>query len=353
MNTELSNEVSFTHRQFAHCESGVSSQLIQHAGIPLSEAMVFGIGSGIFFAHIPFVKIMGLPLTGYRSLPTTIFKKCAKRLGLQYKHKKFSNPEEGQRYLDALLEQKKIVALQTNIFWLPYIPERFRFPFNAHNLIVYGKQVEAGVSNYRVSDPVLEATALCPIEAMNKARFAKGVMSPKGFLYYIDQNNLELSPEKLQNAVYLGIKQSARHMLYTPVPFFGLRAIRYLAKRILVWSKNNEARRFSLMLTHVVRMQEEIGTGGAGFRFLFAKFLEESSHLYTGAKSEVLMQLSKEFLSIGDLWRQWALHAVKISKNKESVDTVEVEKLSRQLNEIFLKEKTAFHILHDDFVKGY
>src|SRR5688572_12530781 len=117
----------FVHRQYAHCESGVSSNLIQHAGPAVSEAMAFGIGSGIFFAHLPFVKIMGLPLTSYRSLPTTIFKKCCKRLDLDYKYKKFSSADKGETFLNDLLDAKKIVALQTNIYWLPYMPERFRF----------------------------------------------------------------------------------------------------------------------------------------------------------------------------------------------------------------------------------
>jgi hypothetical protein len=349
MNPET--EVTFTHRQFAHCESGVSSQLVQHAGFPLSEAMVFGIGSGIFFAHLPFVKIMGLPLTSYRAMPSTIFKKCMKRLRLNYQCKTFSNASEGQSYLDSLLEKNKIVALQTNIFWLPYVPERFRFPFNAHNLIVYGKE-KSGEGNYLVSDPVLDFATLCPTEAMNKARFAKGVLAPKGFLYYIDQRNLKISDDQLRAAVHQGIKESTRRMLFTPIPFFGLRAIRYLSKRIGIWFRKNEPRRFSLLLTHVIRMQEEIGTGGAGFRFLFAKFLEESAKLYPGAKGEVLRKGSREFLVIGDSWRQWAVQAVKICKHKEELHSADIQRLSDELHEIYVSESAAFKDLHDKFVRG-
>ncbi|MCJ7784737.1 MAG: BtrH N-terminal domain-containing protein, partial [Desulfobacterales bacterium] len=46
-------EIDFDHRQAAHCENGVISNLLRFHNINLSEAMVFGIGSGLFFAYMP------------------------------------------------------------------------------------------------------------------------------------------------------------------------------------------------------------------------------------------------------------------------------------------------------------
>lgn len=40
--------MNFKHTQSAHCESGVTVNLLAHQGLSLSEPMVFGIGSGIF-----------------------------------------------------------------------------------------------------------------------------------------------------------------------------------------------------------------------------------------------------------------------------------------------------------------
>lgn len=342
------NKGHFTHRQYAHCESGVSSNLIQHSGHAVSEAMAFGIGSGIFFAHMPFVKIMGLPLTSYRSFPTTIFKKCCKRLGLKYKHKKFSNPEKGEAFLDQLLNLKKIVALQTNIFWLPYMPERFRFPFNAHNIIVYSKNSSG---TYEVSDPILEGTAECPTTEMKKARFAKGALAPNGFLYYIDENSPPLSDQQFRKAIYGGLKESCRRMLYIPIPIFGLKAIPFLGNKLVYWYQKNDARRFSLLITHVVRMQEEIGTGGAGFRFLFARFLEEASSYFPHSnEGKTLFDVSRDFLSIGDKWRQWAIQCVKTAKDKETLSLEKVIELKKGLEEIHSLETAAFKKLHDNVV---
>ena len=40
---------NFVHHQSAHCENGVASNLLRHKGVNISEPMVFGIGSGLFF----------------------------------------------------------------------------------------------------------------------------------------------------------------------------------------------------------------------------------------------------------------------------------------------------------------
>lgn len=39
---------TFIHFQHAHCESGVTTNLLRHYGIEISEPMAFGIGAGLF-----------------------------------------------------------------------------------------------------------------------------------------------------------------------------------------------------------------------------------------------------------------------------------------------------------------
>src|SRR5260221_13611039 len=82
--------------------------------------------------------------------------------------------------LDALLDAGKLVGLQTSVFWLPYFPPDLRFHFNAHNVLVYGR--ERG--EYLISDPVGETPVRCARADLERARFAKGVLAPKGLLYF-------------------------------------------------------------------------------------------------------------------------------------------------------------------------
>lgn len=299
-------ETNYKHSFAAHCETGVINSLYENNNIKLSEPMSFGIGSGLFFLYVPFFKVMGNPLTSYRSLPGSIFKKCCKRLGISYTAKKFRSRTKGISALDTLLANGTYVGVQANIYWLPYIPKNFRFHFNAHNLIVVGKEK----NTYTVSDPLIENLAECPSGPLNKARFSKGPLAAKGFLYYLD---LDQELKEIDKAIYKGIKETVRRMLYTPLPFAGARGIKYLAKSIPKWFRKLSDKQAKLYLASVVRMQEEIGTGGAGFRYMYASFLVEAGELL---KNDVLIEASKEMENIADHWRGFATKAVKLCKDK-------------------------------------
>ena len=95
--------IDFSHRQSAHCESDVTANLLFHYGIEISEAMAFGIGSGLFFGYLPFVRVNRLPLETFRSAPGAIFKRVARRLGVEVARQKFRSPERSMAALDQAL----------------------------------------------------------------------------------------------------------------------------------------------------------------------------------------------------------------------------------------------------------
>src|SRR5690606_1561028 len=196
-------EIEFTHHQSAHCENGVVSNLMKHHGFHVSEPMVFGIGSGLFFCYIPFLKVNYAPAITYRVMPGFIFKRFAKRVGIKIKREKFSNPIEAQRRLDENLNNNTPVGLQVRGYNLTYLPDQYRFHFNAHNLIVYGKDHES----YLISDPVMETVTSLSAKQLEEVRFAKGAFAPKGHIYYPINVPQAL---QLENAIIKGIKQTCR-----------------------------------------------------------------------------------------------------------------------------------------------
>lgn len=128
------------------------------------------------FCACPFFKINYLPLTTFRIAPGSIFKKTAKRLGIEVQKRKFSDPEAAEEELDRLLEAGRPVGAQTGVFWLPFFPPAYRFHFNAHNLVVIGKEGD----DYLISDPIFEETVRCPAADLRKARFARGRWHQRG-----------------------------------------------------------------------------------------------------------------------------------------------------------------------------
>ena len=296
----------FTHHHSAHCETGVTSALFRDKGVEISEPMVFGIGSGIFFGHLPFVKVTGLPITTYRYLAGAIFRKAVRRLGSEFVTQRFRNAQKGMEELRRVLKTGQIVALTTNIYWLSYFPDRYRFQFNGHNIIIL-HEIENG---FRVSDPVLDHPVDCLTDDLERARFAKGPLEPHGFMYY--PKFINLHPD-WRTACIKGIKDACNKMLKIPLPIFGIRGIRYLAERTIKSGEKLgfiEARR---QLANIVRMQEEIGTGGAGFRYMYAAFLEEAAAMFGSSE---LADISKEMTAIGDIWREFAVVSARIIKKR-------------------------------------
>lgn len=299
-------KIDFPHRQFAHCESGVTANLLKYHGFPCSEAMAFGIGGGLFFAYVPFIKINFLPLTTYRISPGSIFTKATRRLGITVKKKKFGSPELAETELDRLLEAGRPVGAQTGVFWLPFFPPAYRFHFNGHNLVIIGKEG----SDYLISDPIFEETVRCPAADLRKARFAKGTLAPKGKIYYIKKMPAHFN---LPQAIESGIRDVCRGMLTVPLPLLGVRGIRLLARQLAKWPDRLGEKQSLLHLGHVIRMQEEIGTGGAGFRFIYAAFLQEAAGVLENDK---LIALSRRCTEVGDLWREFALLASRVCKGR-------------------------------------
>jgi hypothetical protein len=209
-----------------------------------------------------------MPLIAYRMPPKHLIKTLSKRLGARLHTRTFGNPEQGRRELDAALDSGRLAGLQSSVFWLPYFPPEMRFHFDAHNLLAYGREG----NEHLISDPVFEEPVRCAVEDLQKARFAKGALAAKGLMYWLDDVPQQQDWNKL---IRQSVMSTSRILDGMPLPWFGIRGIQHLARQIekLDPAQNKYNR---LYLTHIVRMQEEIGTGGAGFRFMYASFLQEA-----------------------------------------------------------------------------
>jgi len=96
--------INLPHTQSAHCKSGVVSNLFSQKGIKISEAMAcLGIGSGLFFGYLPFIRINGLPLVTYRSAAGHILKRLSDIPGVEIFHKKIRNRDQVIAELDGHL----------------------------------------------------------------------------------------------------------------------------------------------------------------------------------------------------------------------------------------------------------
>jgi Domain of unknown function (DUF4872)/Butirosin biosynthesis protein H, N-terminal len=329
--------VNFEHLQAAHCENGVTTNLLKTIGIrSMTEPMVFGIGSGLFFIYIPFMKINNGPAIAFRTQPGLIFKRTCKSLGIPVIRKKFSSKPEAEKFLVECLEQGHPVGCQVGVYYLSYFPKEYRFHFNAHNLIVYGKEGDT----FLVSDPVMEDVTTLTAYELERVRFAKGALAPRGQIYYPKEQRT-ITDNQIRRAIVTGVKRNVRDMLRIPGNFAGVSGIAYTGKKIKKWRDKLGLHKAGLYLAQLVRMQEEIGTGGGGFRYIYGAFLQQAHAFHP---NDALLDISKKFTAAGDLWRTAAVQAAGIYKGRISSQE-DFNTMGDYLLEISEIEKNAFQSL--------
>ena len=300
--------IPYKHKMAAHCESGAVTSLLNNAGLEITEPLVFGISSGIFFGYFHKIKSFAFPTFIVRNKPGSIRINLAKRLGIKFQTEKFHSPVTGMNRLDELLEKKIPVAVQVDFFYMDYLPEWERVHINVHFIVIVGK---IG-SKYIVSDSYFPNLVELESSSLLKARWAGGSMSPKGFLFFPLYIPIKINYKK---AIIKGTKKACFNMLKIPLPFLGIKGIRLFAKKILEWpSFARDTEHLSHEIMKINILLEDQGTGGAGFRFMYASFLQQSSVIL--GKPE-WSEMSKEMMEIGDGWRDISLFAARIGKNRE------------------------------------
>jgi hypothetical protein len=121
-----------------------------------------------------------------------------------------------------------------------------------------------------------------------------------GRMYYPTHvpNDIDIKP-----SIIKGIRKTANNMIGIPFPLVGVKGIRYLAGRMRKWEKNLGPEKASYYLGQVLRMEEEVGTAGAGFRFIYGAFLEEASMVLD---QPWLKELSIEMGENANKWREFS-----------------------------------------------
>jgi hypothetical protein len=327
----------FKHLQAAHCENGVTTNLLRTIGVnKMTEPLSFGIGSGLFFVYIPFLKINKGPAIAFRTMPGLIFKRTCNSLNIPVVRKKFNSRESAEKYLQECLQSGQPVGCQVGVYYLTYFPKEYRFHFNAHNIIVYGKEDD----RYLISDPVMEDVTSLSSYELERVRFAKGALAPRGQLYYPKENKI-VTDQQIGKAIEAGIKRNITHMIRIPGNIAGVKGIAATGKRIKKWRDKLGQQAAGLYLAQLVRMQEEIGTGGGGFRYIYAAFLQQAHAFHS---NDSLLEISKSFTHAGDIWRNAAVQAAGIYKGRIG-SQADFDVMGDYLVQIAEVEKNAFRAL--------
>lgn len=330
--------VNFNHKMAAHCETGTLTGLLNNAGLSITEPMIFGIGQGMLFGYFE-SRNFPFPTFIVRSKPGEVREKVAKYLDIKLATFTFKDKEKGMAKLDELLSQGHAVGSQVDFFYMDYLPDWMRVHINVHFINVIGKKD----NKYVISDSYFPKVAELDENMLIKGRWAGGHMAPKGFLYYPEKINHNVD---LTKPIINGIKKSCRNMIDLPVPFIGVKGIYKFANKIVTWpEKARDIEHLSHEIMKINVLLEDQGTGGAGFRFMFATFLKQANEILN---NPTLNEMSQRMMKIGDDWRNISYFAAKIGKNRD----LGMDRL-KELSEMIRKQGDAEKLYFTDLKKVY
>lgn len=297
----------FTHTMAAHCESGAVTALLKNAGMDVTESLVFGVSGALFFGYLS-IPMLPFPTIALRNKPGRIRLKTPKRLGVSMNTLSFRDPAAAARQLDAMIARGIPVGAQVDYFYMDYLPEYTRAHFNAHYVIVTGKKD----GRYQLSDTYFPVPSSVDAATMQTARFARGQFAPQGLLFW--PAAIPARPD-LKAAVRQGIKDAVFYMVKLPIPFFGVRGIRFFARKVREWPKlTRDLDHLSHEVMMIAVILEERGTGGGGFRYLYATFLQEAARILGNPE---VADVAKEMMVNGDRWRDVSIAAARMGKRRD------------------------------------
>ncbi len=317
-------QLDFQHQLGQHCSSTSIKNVLRYYGTDWSEALIFGLGSGLGFVY----------WLDESASPTRLFNG---RAGV-FEEKFFANigyPLDWVGTWDigkmekSLMHQQPILA-QTNILNLPYYTPA-NFP--GHGIAIVG--FEPVAKQVIIADIISEELQEISYQTLEQAMQHTVLPMMKPYHWAAVP---PIEPQLTPNTFRKALQTMLQEMMHHPAPHVGLSALAQLADDLPYWDEASDwdyAARFGYQAI------EKRGTGGGAFRKLYADFLEEASEYLT-----FLAEIdSKKMQHLAALWQELAhiLRCIYKDQNANSFDmagqiTLEIYKREKEFCEDLAKK---------------
>lgn len=278
-----------------HCETTALGVLLTHAGLSLSEPMLFGLAAGLSFVYWD-SKQQDLPFLGGRVKPFALTQAMTSRLGVELRAEETTSARKAWDRLRTTIDQGTPVGLQLDSHDLEYFGSRAHFA--GHVVAMYGYDHDRA---YLVDTAQQGGEVSTSLESLARARAARGPMSAHHRAFTVRVPTAATQPERIREAIAPAIVSCAREFLAPAIANLGNRGILTAAKRIPSWFDrvHDPARDFAV----IAMLMERAGTGGALFRNLYRDFLTESEELVTRrSHADNIAENAARFAESAMLW---------------------------------------------------
>ncbi|RKT89265.1 Butirosin biosynthesis protein H, N-terminal [Saccharopolyspora antimicrobica] len=314
-------------RGMQHCETTALGVLLRHAGIELSEPMLFGLGSGLSFIYWD-SKSVGFPFLGGRVKPFELTRNLTAALGLELLVAETTSARKAWQNVAGPIDAGRPVGLQLDSYHLDYFTTKVHF--GGHVVAMYGYDDQDA---YLVDTDAQGGAVTTSLDSLARARAERGPMTAKHRSFTITAPTAP-SP---RDQIIPAIRACAEAFLNPPIANLGHRGVEKAAKQVPKWLQRSDNPGEHLSRTAV--LMEKAGTGGALFRNLYRDFLAESAEVID---SDHLRTGHALYSEAAGLWTQVA---ALVAAAGESGDAEKLTQAGALLHELSRIERDAMREL--------
>lgn len=266
---------NWAHVPGRHCASTALADLMRFYGRELSEPECFGIGQGVGFWYIEGLNPSRMLHFRSKDIEKVFFKNIGFDFNWAISTDKNSDIKAA---LLSSIDNGVPVLLRTDIFYLDYYKSKTHFP--GHVIVLWGYDLENNIAY--ISDTERKGLTPCSLDAL-----IEGVLHgnfPEGtHAHFAPIPKLEITMQKKKLCIE-SARKNARQMLSSDdFEGYGVKGIQLASKRVVEWKEQDDWKWLARFAYQVI---EKRGTGGGGFRKMYAEALEA----FTGKKLVSMMR---------------------------------------------------------------
>ncbi|MEY8205964.1 MAG: BtrH N-terminal domain-containing protein [Bermanella sp.] len=256
-----------THTPGKHCSSTAIADLVNFHGLPWSEDFCFGVGGGLGISYCLTPEASPSRLLHTRSFGYE--KRFFNAIGVHdFAWQGGTSAQQSQADLLLALNENRPALLLTDIYYLHYFNSSSHFP--GHGIMAWGYDAHKEI--FYVSDTEREQLEEVSFSKMRKARISD--MAPFSYQGDFFAPQELATPTDLTSICQQAIHENAARLLNGDDAFSGIQALYTAMDDFKNW-QNSADWQWSCRFAY--QTIEKRGTGGSGFRKMYARFLSEAS----------------------------------------------------------------------------
>ena len=257
----------YRHVPGNHCGSTALRNLLAFHGREISEEMALGLGAGVCFYFVVLDGESPSRITNGRV--GKLEEQFLELTGIELRMDTADDPGESWRLAREAVDAGRPAILISDLYYLDHYGKSAHFPGHAVVLAGYDDEVAY------LSDTGFEELQTTRLENLARARHGKHPVFPlDGHMFSVPEGQ---EPHDPRHSAPRAIERGVRQMFEPELgDFQGMTALQRLADEIGSWPEAADDWRWCARFNYQVI--ERRGTGGANFRRMYARFLEEAGY---------------------------------------------------------------------------